>query len=128
MHMRITKRRSLRRSIRNKSRKIRHNKTKRVGGKRRRVSAKRGGAIRGGATPTHHFSKKELVSPTQAFTLPSFTGKSIKFEGEKHNILSDADSKNYFIALTEKNGEEVYPKLKTIKRLNKQEKSRSKRK
>jgi hypothetical protein len=125
MYMRISKRRSLRRSIRNKSRKIRHNKTKRVGGKRRRVS---GGAKRGGATPTHHFSKKELVSPTQAFTLPSFTGKSIKFEGEKHNILSDADSKNYFIALTEKNGEEVYPKLKTIKRLNKQERTRSKRK
>lgn len=116
--MRISKRRSLRRSIKNKSRKFRRNRTKRVGGKRRR----------GGATPTHHFSKKELVSPTQAFTLPSFTGKSIKFEGEKHNILSDADSKNYFIALTEKNGEEVYPKLKTIKRLNKQERSRSKRK
>ena len=120
MHMRISKRRSLRRSIRNKSRKIRHNKTKRVGGKRRRVS--------GGATPTHHFSKKEVISPTHALSDPSFTGKSIKFEGKTHNILSDIDSKNYFIALTEKNGEEVYPKLKTIKRLNKQERTRSKRK
>jgi hypothetical protein len=127
MHMRITKRRSLRRSITNKSRKLRRNRTKRVGGKRRRVSVS-GGAKRGGATPTHHFSKKELVSPTQALSDPSFTGKSVKFEGKKHNILSDIDSKNYFIALTEKNGEEVYPKLKTIKRLNKQEKSRSKRK
>ena len=124
--MRTGKRKTLRRS--NKSRKVRHNKTKRVGGKRRCGGARRGGAIRGGATPTHNFSKKEVVSPTHVMSDPSFTGKKIMFEGKKHDILSDIDSKNYFIALEEKNGNEVYPKLKTIKRLNKQEKTRSKRK
>lgn len=112
--MRTGKRKTFRRS--HKNRKVRYNKTKRVGGKKRR----------GGATPT--FSNKEVVSPTHAMSDPSFTGKKIMFQGKTHDILSDIDSKNYFIALEGKNGNEVYPKLKTIKRLNKQEKTRSKRK